>query len=121
MNSTDSAPSSPTKKPKVLLWIGDKATAMREGFLSLPPVAALVQFNTERSEHTFWVIPPGSASRRVCAAVATNSWFESVILIAILLSSVQLAVSRPAMGVKEADFFENMGWVVQKKFTGDDM
>ena len=121
MNSMDSAPSSPTKKPKVLLWIGDKATAMREGFLSLPPVAALVQFNTERSEHTFWVIPPGSASRRACAAVATNSWFESVILIAILLSSVQLAVSRPAMGVKEADFFENMGWVVQKMFTGDDM
>lgn len=113
----DNPQSSPNKQaPKVMLWVSNTVTAAKEGFFLLPPVAAAVEFNTNRKEHTFWVIPPESASRRFCAAIATNSWFETIILIAILLSSVQLAVSRPAMGVQEADFFENMGLFMNALF-----
>jgi voltage-dependent calcium channel L type alpha-1D len=117
VRSEDSPQTSPSKpSPKVLLWVSDKVSAAREGFYALPPVAAVVEFNTNRSEHTFWVIPPDSPSRKFCAAIATNDWFETVILIAILLSSAQLAVSRPAMGVAEADFFENMGLFMNALF-----
>jgi hypothetical protein len=66
--------------------------------------------------HTFWVIPPESSARRICAAIATHDWFEAIILIAILLSSAQLAASRPAMPVAEADFFENMGLFMNALF-----
>ncbi len=62
------------------------------------------------------MIPPGSASRKYCTAIANNDWFEAVILIAILLSSAQLACSRPAMGVTESDFFENMGLFMNALF-----
>ena len=114
---TDSPQSSPAKPAlKAVLWISNTMSAARDGFYSLPPVAAVVAFNSDRVEHAFWVIPPESASRRFCAAIATNSWFESIILIAILLSSAQLAVSRPAMGVDETDFFENMGLFMNALF-----
>jgi voltage-dependent calcium channel L type alpha-1D len=116
-NTYDSPQASPTKPPpKVLLWVNDKVSAAMEVFYALPPVVAVVEFNTSRAEHTFWVIRPDSAIRRACGAVATNNLFETIILIAILVSSVQLAVSRPAMGVVEADFFENMGLFMNALF-----
>ena len=115
--STDSPQASAVKKPPaVLLWVNGQVAVVREKFYSLPPVAAAVAFNEDRSDYTFWIIHPESSARKLCSAISTNSYFESIILIAILLSSAQLAVSRPAMPVDEADFFENMGLFMNALF-----
>jgi hypothetical protein len=114
--SMDSQPSSPSSPSKLKVWVEDTFSSAREALFALPPVASAVSFHSERSEYTFWVLPPDSSSRKICAAIATNNVFESIILVAILLSSVQLAASRPSMGSAEADFFENMGLFMNALF-----
>jgi hypothetical protein len=82
----------------------------------LPLCATFYYFFNSFISYVFWVLPPGSATRKYCTAIATNNWFETIILIAILLSSAQLACSRPAMGAAESDFFENMGLFMNALF-----
>ena len=48
--SVDSPSASPSKKPQVLLRLSEGVAALRDGFFKLPPVAAVVQFNADRSE-----------------------------------------------------------------------